>query len=81
MAEQPPQPSPLQNNMAGTIKALSDKINRLESGDNGGNGGGGRGQYRKAGGQSFPSNGKDGSRPSRSWDNDNYYLTCGFKKC
>jgi hypothetical protein len=71
MAKQPP--APLQDTTAATIKALTDKINRLESGGNNG-----RGQYRKAGRQSFPSNGKDGTRPTRRWDNDNYCWTCGF---
>jgi single-stranded DNA-specific DHH superfamily exonuclease len=61
MAKQPP--APLQGTTAATIKALTDKINRLERGGN--NGGGGRGQCRKAGGQSFPSNGKDGTRLTR----------------
>jgi hypothetical protein len=74
MAKQPP--APLQDTTTATIKALTDKINRLESGGNGGNGG--RGQYRKAGGQSFPANEKDGIRPTRRWDNDNYCWTCGF---
>jgi hypothetical protein len=72
MAKQPP--APLQDTTIATIKALTDKINLLESG---GNGGGGRGQYRKAGGQSFPANGKNGIRPTRRWDNDNYCWTCG----
>jgi hypothetical protein len=71
MAKQPP-PAPLQDTTAATIKALTEKINRLE------NGGKRRGQHRKAGGQSFPSNGKDGTRPTRQWDNDNYCWTCGF---
>jgi hypothetical protein len=71
----PPPPAPLQDTTAATIKALTDKINRLKSG---GNNSGGRGQYRKAGGQSFPSNGKDGTRLTRRWDNDNYCWTCGF---
>jgi hypothetical protein len=45
MAKQPP-PAPLQDTTAATIKALTDKINRLESGgNNGNNGGGGRGQW------------------------------------
>jgi hypothetical protein len=46
MAKQPP-PSPLQDTTAATITALTDRINRLESG---GNGGTGRGRYRKSGG-------------------------------
>jgi hypothetical protein len=74
MAKQPPV-APLQDTTAATIKALTDKINRLESGTNGGTG---RGQYRKAGGQNFPANGKDGTRIARRWDNDNYCWTCGF---
>jgi len=76
MAKQPPV-APLQDTTAATIKALTDKINRLKSGTNGGTGTG-RGQYRKAGGQNFPSNGKDGTRPTRRWDNDNYCWTCGY---
>jgi hypothetical protein len=63
MAKQPP--APLQDTTAATIKALTDRTSRLESG------GGGRGQYRKAGGQ-------DGTRLTRRWDNDNYCWTCGF---
>jgi multidrug resistance efflux pump len=38
MAKQPPV-APLQDTTAATIKALTDKINGLESGGNGGNGG------------------------------------------
>jgi hypothetical protein len=53
----------------------TDKINRLESGTTGGTE---RGQYRKSGGQNFPANGKDGTRITRRWDNDNYCWTCGF---
>jgi hypothetical protein len=74
MAKQPPT-TPLQDITAATIKALTDKINRLESGTTGGTG---RGQYRKSGGQNFPANGKDGTRITRRWDNDNYCWTCGF---
>jgi hypothetical protein len=74
MAKQPPN-APLQDTTAATIKALTDKINQLESG---GNGGSGRGQYRKSGGQNFPANGKDGTRIARRWDNDNYCWMCGF---
>ena len=39
MAKQPPQqqPMPLQDSTAATIKALTDKINRLESGKGGSN--------------------------------------------
>jgi hypothetical protein len=71
MAKQSP-PAPLQDTTAATIKALTDKINRLKSRS------GGSGQYRKAGGQSFPSKGKDCTRLTRRWDNDNYCWTCGF---
>jgi hypothetical protein len=67
--------TPLQDTTAATIKALTDKINRLESGTTGGTG---RGQYRKSGGQNFPANGKDGTRITRRRDNDNYCWTCGF---
>jgi hypothetical protein len=74
MAKEPPV-APPQDTTAATIKALTDKINRLESGTNGGTG---RGQYRKAGGQNFPANGKYGTRITRRWDNDNYYWTCGY---
>jgi hypothetical protein len=74
MAKQPPV-APLQDTTAATIKALTDKINRLESGENGGSG---RGQYRKSGGQNLPANGKDGTRLTRRWDNDNKCWTCGF---
>jgi hypothetical protein len=66
MAKQPPA-TPLQDTTAATIKALTDKINRLESGGNNG-----RGKYRKSGGQTFPANGKDSTRTARRWDNDNY---------
>jgi hypothetical protein len=74
MAKQPPT-TPLQDTTAATIKALIDKINRLESGTTGGTG---RGQYRKSGGQNFPANGKDGNRIATRWDNNNYCWTCGF---
>jgi hypothetical protein len=80
MAKQPqpqPQLQPLQDNTATTIKALTDKINRLESASSGGNRGGGGGGSR--GGQNnYPSNGKDGIRTTRRWCNDNYCWTCGF---
>jgi hypothetical protein len=79
MAKQPsqPQPQPLQDNTAATIKALTDKINRLESASSGSNRGGGGGGSR--GGQKhFPSNGKDGIRTTRRWNNDNYCWTCGY---
>ena len=42
MAKQPQQQQPLQDTTAATIKALTDKINRFESGS-GGRGSGGRG--------------------------------------
>jgi predicted nuclease with TOPRIM domain len=53
MAKQPQQVLPLQDTTATTIKALTDKINRLEGGSGGGGGGGRRG-YRKAGSKSYP---------------------------
>jgi hypothetical protein len=73
MAKQPsqPQPQPLQDNTAATIKALTDKINRLESASSGSNRGGGGGGSR-GGQKNFPSNGKDGIRTTRRWCNDNY---------
>jgi len=71
MAKQPQQPSPLQDTTAATIKALTDKINRLEAGHNTG---GGKGPSRGG----FVTNGKDGIRTRRRWDNDNYCWTCGF---
>ena len=73
MARQPQKPQPLQDSTAATIKALTDKINRLEAG----NGGGGPGN--KGGGKHFPRNsGNTGIRPARRWENDNYCWTCGF---
>ena len=83
MAKQP-QPQPLQDNTAATIKALTDKINRLESGTSstkrgsgGGGGGGSQGGGKRHKGWLLP-NGKDGIRNTRRWDNDNYCWTCGF---
>jgi hypothetical protein len=75
MAKQP-QPQPLQDNTAATIKALTDKINRLESASSGNNrgDGGNRGGAHK----NYPSNGKDGIRTTRRWCNGNYCWTCGF---
>jgi hypothetical protein len=78
MAKQPQsQPQPLQDSTAATIKALTDKINRLESASSGGNRGGGGGGSR-GGQKNYPSNGKDGIRTTRRWCNDNYCWTCGF---
>jgi hypothetical protein len=78
MAQQPrAQPQPLQDNTTATIKALTDKINRLESASSSnirGNGGGGS----RGGQKNYPSNGKDGIRTTRRWNNDNYCWTCGF---
>jgi len=74
MAKQPqsqPPLQPLQDSTAATIKALTDKINRLEAANSGG--GGSRG-----GQKNYPSNGKDGIRTTRRWNNDNYCWTCGF---
>jgi hypothetical protein len=81
MAKQPqPQPQPLQDNTAATIKALMDKINRLEAG--GGNTKRGGGSIRQGSGKRHKGwllpNGKDGTRNTRRWDNDNYCWTCGF---
>jgi len=75
MAKQPQQqqqPSPLQDTTAATIKALTDKINRLEASA------GGRGAGNRGGTNTFQRNGKDGTRTTRRWDNDNYCWTCGF---
>jgi hypothetical protein len=74
MAKQPQQQkvSPLQDSTAATIKALTDLINRLESGGVSG----GRGGYRKMGSKSYPRN-NDGVRTIRRWDNDNYCWTRG----
>jgi hypothetical protein len=76
MAKQPQQlqASPLQDTTAATIKALTDKINRLK----GGNGGGGRRGDRKAGSKSYPRNNESGIRTTRRWDNDHYCWTCGY---
>jgi hypothetical protein len=62
MATQPQQISPLHDTTAATIKALTDKINRLESGSGGGGGGGssGCGGYRKIGSKSYPRNNDSG---------------------
>ena len=46
-----------------------DKINRLEA-NKGGRGGGG--------GKRYPTNGKDQTRSTRRWENDNYCWSCGF---
>jgi hypothetical protein len=78
MAKQPQaQPQPLQDNTAATIKALTDKINRLKSASSSNNRGGGGGGSR-GGQKNYPSNGKDGIRTTRRWNNDNYCWTCGF---
>jgi hypothetical protein len=78
MAKQPQQQvSPLQDTTAATIKALTDKLNRLESGGGGGRGGG-RGGYRKAGSKSYHRNNESGVRTTRRWDNDHYCWTCGY---
>jgi hypothetical protein len=78
MAKQPQsQPQPLQNNTAATIKALTDKINRLKAASSSNNRGGGGGGSR-GGQKNHPSNGKDGIRTTRRWNNDNYCWTCGF---
>jgi len=72
MAKQPQQPSPLQDTTAATIKALTDKINRLEA-SAGNRTGGSRGSAN-----TYQRNGKDGIRTTRRWDNDNYCWTCGY---
>jgi hypothetical protein len=81
MAKQPqPQPRPLQDNTAATIKALTDKINRLEAGGGSTKRGGGsisQGNGKRHKGWLLP-NGQDGTRNTRRWDNDNYCWTCGF---
>jgi hypothetical protein len=79
MAKQP-QPQPLQDNTAAAIKALTDKINRLEAGGGSTKRGGGsisQGSGKRHKGWLLP-NGKDGIRNTRRWDNDNYCWTCGF---
>ena len=82
MAKQP-QPRPhqrQQDNTAATIKALTDKINRLEAGGGSTKRGGGsisQGSGKRHKGWLLP-NGKDGTRNTRRWDNDNYCWTCGF---
>ncbi|OEU07064.1 hypothetical protein FRACYDRAFT_252167 [Fragilariopsis cylindrus CCMP1102] len=70
---------PLQDTTAATIKALTEKINRLESGS-GGRGSGGRGHrgYRSFGSNSFLRNNDSGTRVTRRWDSDNYCWTCGY---
>jgi hypothetical protein len=81
MAKQPQsqtQPQPLQDNTAATIKALTYKINRLESASSAGNRDGGGNRGSRGGQKNFPSNGKDGIRTTRRWCNDNYCWTCGF---
>jgi hypothetical protein len=56
IAKQPQQVSPLQDTTATTIKALTDKINRLESGSGSGGKSSRRSGYRKIGSESFPRN-------------------------
>ena len=68
------QPLPLQDSTAATIKALTDKINRLEANAKGRGSGGSGGSSANT----YQRNGKDGSRTTRRWDNDNYCWTCGF---
>jgi hypothetical protein len=79
MAKQPQQEQPLQDTTAATIKALTEKINKLESGS-GGRGSGGRGHrgYRSFGSNSFPRNNDGGTRATRRWDNDNFCWTCVY---
>jgi hypothetical protein len=68
MAKQPQsQPQPQQDTTAATVKALTDKINRLEAGGSGGNRSGGS----RGGQKHYPSNGKDGIRTTRRWNNFN----------
>jgi hypothetical protein len=61
------------------MKALTDKINRLEAGGSTKRGGGSisQGGGKRHKGWLLP-NGKDGIRNTRRWDNDNYCWTCGF---
>ena len=73
--QQQQQQTPLQDTTATAIKALTDKINRLKAGSSGG---GGQGRSNKEGRKSHPSNGKDGIRVTKRWDNDNYCWLCGF---
>jgi len=78
MAKQPQQQTPLHDTTAAsTIKALTDKVKRLESGS-GGRGNSGRGSgYRSLGSTNFPRN-NDGVTTSCRWDNHSYYWTCGY---
>jgi hypothetical protein len=84
LAKQPQQLQPTQDKTAETIRVLTDKINRLESsGSRSGSGstsgsGGTRNSGSRGGQKNYPSNGKDGIRNSRRYDNDNYCWTCGF---
>ena len=74
----------LQDTTTATIKALTDKINRLESGSEGRgsggrhNGGRERSGYRELGSKNFPRNNDGGTRMTHRWDNGNYCWTCGF---
>ena len=84
LAKQPQQqqPPPPQDKTAETIRVLTDKINRLEasgsSSASGSTSGSGGTRNRGGGQKHYPSNGKDGIRNSRRYDNDNYCWTCGF---
>ena len=65
MAKQPQQP-PLQDTTAATIKALTDKTNKLKSGSGGSrNGGRGRGDCISLGSDSFLYNNDGGTRKTR----------------
>jgi hypothetical protein len=81
LAKQPQQQQPPpQDKTAETIRVLTDKINRLElsgSGSGSTSGSGGTRSSGSRGGQKrYPSNGNDGIRNSRRYDN--YCWTCGF---
>ena len=72
-------PTPATATANDTIRALTERLNLLESSKSEGNGdGGGNGGYRALGSNNFPKNGKDGTRSRRRWDNDEYCWTCGF---
>ena len=65
MAKQPQQP-PLQDTTAATIKALTDKTNKLKSGSGGSrNGGRGRGDCISLGSDSFLYNNDGGTRKTQ----------------
>jgi hypothetical protein len=80
LAKQPQQQQQQpQDKTAETIRVLTDKINRLEASGSTSGSGGTRNSGSRGGGQKhYPSNGKDGIRNSRRYDNDNYCWTCGF---